>query len=203
MHKPSIELLSFYDNAVKHATAECYGIDPNTLNLVPRVVKQNHLAILRHGFATVKISNISRVCGRQILRKAHADYLERSQRYFELSTPFFILPTTIESLKDGNDEEKALYARLQEHLYTSSCIYKDIRNKVILKEDARYIFPQAIETSIVMSGNLQMWWDFFNLRINKRVQKETVEVAKAILNKFVEQSDVFKLHPKYSEVIDE
>lgn len=203
MHKPSIELLSFYDNAVKHATAECYGIDPNTLGLVPRVVKQNHLSILRHGFATVRISNISRVCGRQILRKAHADYLERSQRYFELSTPFFILPNTIESLKDGNDEEKALYARLQEHLYTSSCIYKDLRNKGILKEDARYIFPQAIETSIVMSGNLQMWWDFFNLRINKRVQKETREVAKAILNKFVEQSDVFKLHPKYSEVIDE
>jgi thymidylate synthase (FAD) len=203
MHKPSIELLSFYDNAVKHATAECYGIDPNTLDLVPRVVKQNHLSILRHGFATVRISNISRVCGRQILRKAHADYLERSQRYFELSTPFFILPNTIESLKDGNDEEKALYARLQEHLYASSCIYKDLRNKGILKEDARYIFPQAIETSIVMSGNLQMWWDFFNLRINKRVQKETREVAKAILNKFVEQSDVFKLHPKYSEVIDE
>lgn len=203
MHKPSIELLSFYDNAVKHATAECYGIDPNTLDLVPRVVKQNHLSILRHGFATVRISNISRVCGRQILRKAHADYLERSQRYFELSTPFFILPNAIESLKDGNDEEKALYARLQEHLYASSCIYKDLRNKGILKEDARYIFPQAIETSIVMSGNLQMWWDFFNLRINKRVQKETREVAKAILNKFVEQSDVFKLHPKYSEVIDE
>jgi thymidylate synthase (FAD) len=203
MHKPSIELLSFYDNAVKHATAECYGIDPNTLDLVPRVVKQNHLSILRHGFATVRISNISRVCGRQILRKAHADYLERSQRYFELSTPFFILPNTIESLKDGNDEEKSLYARLQEHLYASSCIYKDLRNKGILKEDARYIFPQAIETSIVMSGNLQMWWDFFNLRINKRVQKETREVAKAILNKFVEQSNVFKLHPKYSEAIDE
>lgn len=195
--QPAIELLIWDESAIQTATAECYGINPDTNGLVERVVKQGHLAILRHGFASVRIWNISRVCGRQILRKSHADYLERSQRYCETKEPNFILPDAIEDLKNGDSSDQVLYAMLNEHLNNSMEMYKALRKRGILKEDARYIFPQAIETSIVMSGNLQMWWDFFTLRIDKKVQNETRIVAMEILEVFAATSNIFKLHQKY------
>lgn len=195
--QPAIELLDWNESAIASATAECYGINPDTNGLVERVVKQGHLAILRHGFASVRIWNISRVCGRQILRKSHADYLERSQRYCETKEPNFILPDAIEELKTGDRSDQVLYAMLNEHLANSMEMYEALRKRGILKEDARYIFPQAIGTSIVMSGNLQMWWDFFTLRIDKKVQNETRIVAMEILEVFAATSNIFKLHPKY------
>lgn len=195
--QPAIELLIWDEKAIPVATAECYGIDPDTNGLVERVVKQGHLAILRHGFASVRIWNISRVCGRQILRKSHADYLERSQRYCETKEPNFILPDAIEELKNGDSSDQVLYAMLNEHLANSMEIYEALRKRGILKEDARYVFPQAIETSIVMSGNFQMWWEFFTLRIDKKVQNETRVVAMEILEVFASASNIFKLHPKY------
>ena len=152
---------------------------------------------MRHGFASVRIWNISRVCGRQILRKSHADYLERSQRYCETKEPNFILPDAIEELKTGDSSDQVLYAMLNEHLANSMEMYEALRKRGILKEDARYIFPQAIATSIVMSGNLQMWWDFFTLRIDKKVQNETRIVAMEILEVFAATSNIFKIHPKY------
>lgn len=199
-NKPKIQILTWSDGAVKHATAECYGIDPETPGLVKRVVGQEHLAVLRHGFATVRISNISRVCGRQLLRKSHADYLERSQRYFTITKPNFILPDALRALEHGDGVDQVLYAMVQEHLQHSFDLYEKLRERGILKEDARYIFAQAIETSMVMSGNLQMWWDFFNLRIDGRVQKETCRVAIAIFKEFCKMDNIFKQHPKYEAI---
>lgn len=200
MTTPIIKILTWSDNAVKTATAECYGIDPETPGLVDRVVKQEHRAILRHGFASVRISNISRVCGRQILRKAHADYMERSQRYFTITKPNFILPDALKALEQGDGVDQVLYAMVQEHLQHSFDLYEKLRERGILKEDARYIFAQAIETSIVMSGNFQMWWDFFTLRIDRRVQKETCRVAIAIFKEFCNINPIFKNHPKYEYI---
>jgi thymidylate synthase (FAD) len=200
MTQPIIKVLTWADGAVKTATAECYGIDPETPGLVERVVKQEHLAVLRHGFASVRISNISRVCGRQILRKAHADYLERSQRYFTITQPKFILPDALKALEQGDGVDQVLYAMVQEHLQHSFDLYEKLRERGILKEDARYIFAQAIETSIVMSGNFQMWWDFFTLRIDRRVQKETCRVAIAIFKEFCHINPIFKKHPKYEYI---
>ena len=196
-----IKILTWDETAIPIATAECYGINPNTPNLVQRVIKQDHLAILRHGFASVRINGLSRVSGRQILRKAHADYLEKSQRYCNLDNPSFILPESIEKLKSGLGHEQALYAIVTEHLNNGIEVFKALRDHGVPKEDARYSFPQCIETSMTMSGNFQMWWDFFNLRIDKRVQKETRDVAIEIFEAFLERGELFSQHPKKDFVI--
>lgn len=197
MNKPEITVWMLSSFSIPIATAECYGLKKITAGLEERVIKQGHLAILRHGFASVSISNISRICGRQLLRKAHADYMERSQRYYEEESPRYILPDAILELASKNTE---LYKKVFKHNESATKLYKALRKAGIKKEDARYIYPQSIETSITMSGNLQMWWDFFNLRIDKRVQAETCEVAKEILRKFIDRDQIFKLHPKAGEV---
>ena len=47
----------------------------------------------------------------------------------------------------------------------------------IKKENARFVLPQATMTEINISGNLQAWLDFVNLRTDKAAQWEIREVA--------------------------
>ncbi len=187
-----IKILCMNVDALPEACAQCYKVIPSW-DLVKRVVKQGHLAVLRHGFATVHITGISRVAGRQILRKAHADYLEMSQRYVDVGEAQFELPESYMNLPLPVQDIVA------SHLDLSRTIYTQLRDNGMTKEDARYILPQAIETEIVMSGNLQMWWDFFNLRIDTRVQAETRAVAMQLLAQFTERCDLFRLHPKWGK----
>jgi thymidylate synthase (FAD) len=193
----NVSIRSWNEDAIPGATAECYNIDPETPGLVQRTLKTGHLSILRHGLASVSIKGISRACGRQILRKAHADYLEMSQRYCDVSNANMILPEAVESFGvSSNLFETMLYSEVLRFLDSSRMLYLKLRRHGIKKEDARAILPQCIETSMTMSGNFQMWWDFFNLRINQKTQKETRDVAIAILKAFNGRSELFSQHPK-------
>ena len=190
-----VNVLSFIDTALDEAAAVCYDRPVNDARVTTVVVDLGHRSILRHGFASVKIAGISRSIGRQILRKAHADYVELSQRYVDMTNAGIIIPddvlhsgdTAILAYKNACEDGVNNYIKLREE-------------HGLLKEDARYVLPGAIETKIVMSGNLQMWWDFFNLRINKRVQKECRDIAKEILKQFGERSPLFRKHPKFLEL---
>jgi len=187
---PEINILSFVSEAVLPAVSVCYDLCEDDITRVPRVINKNkHYAILRHGFASVKISNISRLIGRQILRKSHADYLELSQRYVDVSNFKFIMPKKI-------SEDAIKKSIFENAVNTSQKEYIALRAAGATKEDARYVLSQAIETKIIMSGNLQMWWDFFNLRISNRVQHECRIAAEKILIAFANKSDIFKHHPK-------
>lgn len=188
---PEIRLLGYIDSPIAPAAAICHGIPEDTPGLVGRVLGQEHRAILRHGFASFKISNIARWLGRQLLRKSHADYLEQSQRYVDLRNAKMLYPT---------DLSETAIDIIKASLDNSRDAYIYLRKLGIKKQDARGVMPEFTETAIVMSGNLQMWWDFFNLRIGKTVHPECQEVAEEILRMLCEVSEIFKLHPKISEI---
>lgn len=203
MINPVITILDFTSVAVKHAASESHGAAP-TDDLVKRVVTHHkHLAILRHGFASVRISKISRSCGRQVLRKAHADYVEKSQRYQDVRNSLFVMPEAIEMLGMHPEDSKhnGLHNKIVKHLNDAREIYSELRAIGVLKEDARDVMPEMTETSMVMSGNLQMWWDFFVLRIDTKAQKHIRMVATAILYAFAAMDPIFKSHPKYEEAV--
>jgi flavin-dependent thymidylate synthase len=202
--EPVITILDFTTAAIPYATAECHGIDPKRPGLVNRVIKDKmHYAILRHGFASVRISKISRACGRQLLRKAHADYLEKSQRYCDIRDAAFVVPKAIEILSGhpADSAHEKLHDKVMAHLAETRKLYAELREIGVLKEDARDIMPEMTETSIVMSGNMQMWWDFFTLRIDGKAQKQIRMIAVAILYAFARLNNIFKLHPKYEECV--
>jgi thymidylate synthase (FAD) len=107
---------------------------------VDRVVLGNkHLAVLRHGFASVKITGISRLTGRQILRKAHADYLERSQRYVGVSDCSCSIPYNIKN-------DPILKEEYLKKLDDDIKFYERLRAAGMTKEDSRYALPQCIDT---------------------------------------------------------
>ena len=187
---PEIELLGFLDAPVLPATSICHDLPADDDSRVNRVLdKLGHTAILRHGFASIRITGISRVIGRQILRKAHADYLEMSQRYVDASDCRFVLPKKIA-------EDPTLKESAEEGIIASLNTYKKLRELGATKEDARYNLVPSAETKIIMSGNLQMWWDFFILRLGKSVQPECYDVAIKIFKLLASKTDIFDVHPK-------
>lgn len=104
---------------------------------------------------------------------------QSSQRYIDASDFKYVLPLSI----SGNNIElaKSMMSNLND-------TYKLLR-KTNLKEDARFILPNAAMTQIIVSGEEIGWNHFLKLRCAKDAQEEIREVAFAIRNILGENND--------------
>lgn len=174
----SVELLDYTADAeykIGLYAAECYDSNKDRdacLRRAKACKDSGHLATLRFAYATFKVSNISRVCSHQLVRHAHLSYLQKSQRYVKEEEVVYLDPISVNTLpqnleawwKTLQDSSEELYLRL-------------VNDKIMKKEDARFILPQGCSTSMIVTGNLQAWLDFVNLRTDKHAQWEIREVA--------------------------
>lgn len=158
--------------------AECYDSKRDRDACIRRAKHckdSGHLATLRFAYATIRVSNISRVCSHQIVRMAHAGILQRSQRYVAESAVDYIDPPVLATLDAGY---QAQWRRIQEE---AEELYLDLlANKLMKKEDARYILPQGCTTALSLCLNFQGWRDFLKNRNAKHAQWEVRDVAEQI-----------------------
>jgi thymidylate synthase (FAD) len=173
-----VELIYVTPDAEAHIGEQasiCYDSKTDRASNIKRAahcVGSGHLATLRFAYATVHITGISRVCSHQIVRVAHAGILQRSQRYVKETAVDYIDPPVLLACDAGvqqqwrniQDSAEALYLRL-------------VDEKLMKKEDARYILPQGCTTSLRMTGNFQMWIDLLGNRTAKHAQWEVRDVA--------------------------
>lgn len=141
------------------------------------VINRGHYNIGRHAIVSFSIE-CSRACQNQLVRSAHLSYIVESQRYVSYNSEF-IFP---ESIKE-NPEANVLYDRCLSEIYDNYMTL--IREYDIPKEDARYLLPNACLTKMVVTGNLQAWRDFVNLRTSKSAQSEIRGIAKEILKQLL------------------
>jgi len=184
----AVELLDYTQDAeykIGLFAAECYDSNKDRdacLRRAKACKDSGHLATLRFAYATFKVSNISRVCSHQLVRHAHLSYLQKSQRYVKEEEVIYLDPISVNTLpqnlearwKTLQDSSEELYLRL-------------VNDKIMKKEDARFILPQGCSTSMIVTGNLQAWLDFVNLRTDKHAQWEIREVALEIQKLLREQ----------------
>ena len=78
---------------------------------------------------------------------------------------------------DYGSEVDLLFERAASY---SKTIYKELINLGVKKEDARFVLPEATCTELIVTGNLQAWLDFIELRSGKHAQWEIRSVAKEI-----------------------
>ncbi len=158
--------------------AICYDSDTSEAACVRRALKckdSGHLATLRFAYATFNVAGISRVCSHQIVRMAHAGILQRSQRYVKETKVEFVDPP---ALADTPHWFRNSWAKVQsdaEALYLYA-----VDNKLLKKEDARYIMPQGCTTEMNLCLNFQGWRDFLRNRNDKHAQWEVRAVASEI-----------------------
>lgn len=171
-----VELLNITPDAlafIGKCAGICYNSNQDREPSIKRAISckdKGHLATLRFAHATFHVSGISRACSHQFVRSKFLDFLQRSQRYCSEEDTQFIYPGTSEDFKISGLYQKA------------HAVYKELIAAGVRKEDARFVLPEATETELIVTGNLQAWLDFIKLRADKHAQWEVRSVAKEINN---------------------
>ena len=171
--------------------------------LLHKVFKSGHHSILEHVSFTFYISRISRVCSHQLVRHRIASYSQRSQRYVDEKDAGFVVPASVEDVRwaqAGQARAPYVYASWVYEIFYDYAVglYKELTRAGVSKEDARYILPQGITTTLLMTINLRSLVNFVGLRLCNRAQQEIRDLANAmkdcIVNDFPEFA--FTLKPR-------
>lgn len=145
--------------------------------MIKKIMKLGHYSVLEHVSFTFGIEDISRTCSHQLVRHRIASFSQRSQRYVKFGSgddKQFVIPHNIKNDNNLLQKFKDLTAKSFE-------LYQEMIEKDIPAEDARYILPQAIGTSIIFTANARELIHFFRLRCCNRAQWEIRELAIAML----------------------
>ena len=161
----------------------CYNSkDERTANIKRAIAVKDkgHLACLRFAHATFHVSGISRACSHQFVRSKHLDFLQRSQRYCSEKETEFVYPPNLDEYSK---------AKLNFAYFSALSDYNTLISHGVKKEDARFVLPEATETELIVTGNLQAWLDFVRLRADKHAQYEIRQVAREINNQLSQHCD--------------
>lgn len=148
----------------------CYDSDPkNPMGLVKHLYRNGHHSVFEHIYFTFKVEGISRACSHQLVRHRHCSFTQRSQRYCSEDGFGVVAPESICKIdeKGGFD---SLINEINSH-------YEELQAIGIPNEDARYVLPNACETSLYVSCNLRELIHMANERLCKRAQWEIREVV--------------------------
>lgn len=157
-----------------------------------------HMSPVEHISFTFGIEGVSRALTHQLVRHRIASYSQQSQRYVQLDQFQYVIPPAIatdekakalfveamEADQKAYDELVAILAPKHERAYLEEGLdAKEARQKATKQalEDARYVFPNACETKIVVTMNARSLLHFFNLRCCLRAQWEIRELATEML----------------------
>ena len=150
---------------------------PHCQKFIRKLIRAGHESVLEHASFTFYISEISRACSHQIVRHRIASYSQKSQRYEEEEEGKFIVPESISKNMDS-----MLLSDYLGCINVAEDIYHGLCENGVPPEDARYILPQAISTTLIMTMNARELRHFFKLRLSKHAQWEIRELAKSMLD---------------------
>src|SRR5436190_9124321 len=116
--------------------------------LISGVIESGHGSTIEHVVFTFGISGVSRTLSHQLVRhRAGVAFDQQSQRYVTYKGPATMLPATIE------DADPSLRARYEEQVRGALDVYGDVVGAGMAGEDARFVFPNATRTNLVMTTN--------------------------------------------------
>ncbi len=138
---------------------------------VSEVPMKNFLTHLSFTFA---IEEISRACSHQLIRHRVASFSQQSQRYIQvkrLQEHVVTPPTVAEKAKESFDS----------FIGEASVTYAELVIGGVPREDARFVLPNAAETSLLMTMDGGSLMHLFGLRLCSRAQWEVRTIAEEML----------------------
>ena len=145
-----------------------------------KIIDLGHESVLEHVSFTFGIEGISRACSHQLVRHRLASYSQQSQRYVNFDNIEYVIPDTIKNNRE-------LCEKFKNFMKEISKFYKEMLDKNIPAEDARFILPNSCTTKIIVTMNLRELKHFFKLRCCNRAQWEirklAIEMLKILKNK--------------------
>lgn len=143
-------------------------------DFIRMLIKNGHLSVLEHAYATFRISGVSRTFTHQLVRHRLCSFTQQSQRYVNESNFNYIEP---ESIKN-NQKAHLLFTKFMEE---AKNIYSELQKLGIKNEDARFVLPNAVESQIVVTANFREWRHIIELRGGPDAQWEIRNVVIEIL----------------------
>jgi thymidylate synthase (FAD) len=135
--------------------------------LISGVIESGHGSTIEHVVFTFGISGVSRTLSHQLVRhRAGVAFDQQSQRYVSFKRAATMLPGTIA------DADAALRGRYEEQIDGSVGLYRELLDGGIPAEDARFVFPNATRTNLVMTANLRALIHMSGLRLCTMAQWE-------------------------------
>jgi thymidylate synthase (FAD) len=183
-----VELLSITPNAeelIEIAGRVCYQSKPKkdyTIgSFIKTLIKNNHESALEHGYATFKISGVSRALTHQLVRHRLASYSQKSQRYVKEGQFEYVVPEAIEKMEGQIRNQFHLQMQQIQEMYD---YWKEMGLK---NEDSRAVLPNACCTEIVMSANFRQLRNILRARCDIHAQYEIRELAKEMLRQLYDK----------------
>ncbi|WP_130841662.1 FAD-dependent thymidylate synthase [Corynebacterium neomassiliense] len=142
---------------------------------------QGHWSIAEHASVTLHITGVSRAFLTELTRHRHLSFSVQSQRFVDESDCNVVMPPAIRDNLLHQDDIAAWKTSLEHAIIQYQDTAEILEDDASLprkqaREAARSVLPNAVETRMVVSGNLRAWKNVIALRTAPGVDAEMVEV---------------------------
>ena len=135
--------------------------------LISSVIESGHGSTIEHIVFTFAITGVSRTLSHQLVRhRAGVAFDQQSQRYVKFKGQATMLP---HSIAEG---DPGLRERYETQIEGALGLYGDMLSAGLPGEDARFVFPNAARTNLVMTTNLRALIHMSGLRLCTMAQWE-------------------------------
>ena len=135
--------------------------------LISNVIESGHGSTIEHIVFTFALSGVSRTLSHQLVRhRAGVAFDQQSQRYVKYKGAATMLPATIA------EADPELRLRYEEQVDGALGLYGELLGAGVPGEDARFVFPNATRTNLVMTTNLRALIHMSGLRLCTMAQWE-------------------------------
>jgi thymidylate synthase (FAD) len=186
-----VKLIAITENPEKHieyCSRTCYNSsgkmsEGSHIAFLPALLKNGHLSGFEHASASFLLDQISRSCSHQLVRQRLASYSQKSQRYVKEKSFSYTVPPDIKQNPEAGEVYQDTMMRIQE-------AYNMLVGLGIHKEDARFLLPNAVHTTLTMTANFREWLHIIDLRVSLHAQWEIREMTKLIWKILYEKAPV-------------
>lgn len=140
--------------------------------------QQAHWSIAEHATATLYFTGVSRAFLAELTRHRHLSFSVESQRFINANDANFVMPPAIR--EHDMAAHRDFIGRAEECLadYRVTQVRLDHLPKKQRNEAARALLPNAVETRMVVTGNLRAWHEVIHRRTQPDADAEMQEVMR-------------------------
>lgn len=139
---------------------------------------QGHWSIAEHATATLYFTGVSRAFLAELTRHRHLSFSVESQRFINANDANIVMPP---AMRDLDEESKENFLWRVDESITDYKNAQTILNRLPKKqrnEAARALLPNAVETRMVVTGNLRAWNEVIQRRTQPDADAEMQEVMR-------------------------
>lgn len=139
---------------------------------------RGHFSIAEHATATLYFTGVSRAFLAELTRHRHLSFSVESQRFINANNANIVMPPAMRDL-DEESKENFLW-RVDESItdYKNAQTTLNRLPKKQRNEAARALLPNAVETRMVVTGNLRAWNEVIQRRTQPDADAEMQEVMR-------------------------